>query len=127
MCQRPPLGRAVVARQALGVEKVVVVAVELADGAERFFLTWGRIQDAIDDRPLAELVLRHAVAYDLGGSPVSARVCRSLQEARDQPYFFEALFDFANEGIPSGPDFDDWRNAVARDMEQGKHLWYLGR
>ena len=76
---------------------------------------------------LAALVLRHAAAYDLGGAPRSARVCVSLQEARDERFFFEAMFDFTQERIPFGRRYNGWRKRMATEMEQGKHLWYLGR
>ncbi len=73
------------------VEDVVAVAVDVDDGTTRFFITWGRIQSTVDPQPLEELVLRHAAGFDLGGTPVRARLCDTLQEARNEPYFFEAL------------------------------------
>lgn len=43
------------------VEHVVAVEVALTDGGKRYFLTWGRIQDAVDPAPLCEVVLRFCV------------------------------------------------------------------
>src|SRR5262249_52096581 len=39
------------------VDDVIAVRVTLADGGERYFLTWGRIQDVIDSAPVSALVL----------------------------------------------------------------------
>jgi hypothetical protein len=53
------------------VEDVIAVEVTLTDGARRFFLTYGRIQDRVDPGPVCELVLRHAHRYALGGKAVA--------------------------------------------------------
>lgn len=109
------------------MENIVAVAVALESGEERFFITWGRIQANVDEGELVALVLRHATTFSLGGVPKSARVCVSLQEASNEPYFYEALFDFGQQRIPSGRMYSRWSRRVAEEMEQGKHLWYLGR
>jgi hypothetical protein len=109
------------------VEDVVAVAIVLASGERRHVITWGRIQDAVDPAPLQALVLRHASRFALGGDAVAAEVCPSLQSARDEPYFFEALVRFGMRSIPFGDGYDDWRDEVAERMEQGKELYYLGR
>jgi hypothetical protein len=110
------------------MEDVIAVAVRLEDGAERFFVTWGRIQDAVDHVPVATLVLRHARSgWDLGGTAIGARVCWSLAEARDAPYFYEALVHFGSLSVPYGDAYEDWRARIAQEMEKGEHLYYLGR
>jgi hypothetical protein len=108
------------------VEDVVAVAVRLEDGTERFFITWGRLQDAVDPGPLASLVLRHADRWNLGGTPVGARVCWSLWEARDAPYFYEYLVDIAREPIPYGQGYGKWKAKKIRALEAGKEIWYCG-
>jgi hypothetical protein len=60
------------------VDDIVAVAVRLEDGTERFFMTWGRIQDPVDPAPLAQIVLQNAAHFAPGGTPVDARVCFSL-------------------------------------------------
>lgn len=109
------------------VEDLVAVAVELDSGDTRFFMTWGRIQDEVDPGPLQALVLHHAASFDLGGIATAARVCDSLQEAKDARYFFEGIFDFAQRPIPFGAGYPAWRAEMAEALEQGEHLYYLGR
>lgn len=109
------------------MEDVIGVAVRLEDGTERFFVTWGRIQDPVDPGPVARLVLRQSRGFDLGGVAVGARVCWSLAEARDAPYFFEALVEFASSSIPDGERYEEWRAQIAEEMEMGRHISYLGR
>jgi hypothetical protein len=113
-------------RQTDAVEDLIAVAVKLDNGGERFFVTWGRIQDAVDAEPVEQLVLKNANGFNLGGAPVSARLCASLHEAADEPYFFEALFDFARRK-PPGRRWKRWRSARAKAMGSGKELYYLGR
>ena len=108
------------------MEDLVAVAVQLASGEDRFFMTWGRIQDPVDPEPLEALILRRCSKFALGGEAVSARMCRSLQEAAGAPYFFEALFSFSQQPIPFGPRYEAWRKRMAERMEKGKELYFLG-
>jgi hypothetical protein len=85
------------------VEEVIAVAVRLADGRQRYFLTWGRIQDSIDPGPVCELVFRFSRSCSLGGVPVSARLCGTLREAADSPdapCFYESFLAFASRRPP---------------------------
>jgi hypothetical protein len=108
------------------VEDIVAVEVRLADGQRRYFLTWGRIQDPVDPRPLAEVVLRNLTAFALDGEPVSARVLRDLRAAASAPHFGECFFQMCQRPIPFGSGYEQWRKQVATEQEQGKALWYLG-
>jgi len=109
------------------VEDVVAVEVRLENQERRYFMTWGRIQHAVDPRPLAELILRHASMFGLGGQPTAAEVCPTLQAARDAPYFFEALISFGRQTIPDGPDYASWRAGRAEAMARGEEIFYLGQ
>ena len=53
-------------------------------------MPWGRIQDPVDPAPFEAIMLARSEGLSLG-SPgrVSARVCLTMQEAHDEPYFFE--------------------------------------
>jgi hypothetical protein len=108
------------------MDHLVAIAVELANGAKRFYLTWGRIQHPLDPAPLEQLVLRYCVQDDLGGHPLQARICRTLQEASHTPYFYEALFSFCQTPIPQGDQYEVWRRALNERMQQGEELYYLG-
>ena len=105
------------------MEDVVAVAVELDTGETRYFVTWGRVQHSVDPAPLEEIVLTRSSGFDLGGRPLRARLCLSLQEARDEPYFFEALVSFASKPT----DAADWLTTTNERMRNGKELYYLGR
>ena len=95
-------------------------------GQTCFFVTWGRIQDSSDPRALEELVLRAAAKFAVGGPPVSARVCASLQEAAAQPYFYEALIRMAGRPIPYAEGYDAWRREKAKAMDEGREIYFLG-
>lgn len=109
------------------MEDLIAVRVWLESGEARYFVTWGRVQDAVDPDPVAQLVLEHSTTFSLGGRAVRAEVCQSLQEAREAPYFFEALFDFAQRPIPFGAQYEAWRAAKDTLMRSGKEISYLGR
>jgi hypothetical protein len=109
------------------MEDIVAVRVTLADGARRYFLTWGRVLDAVDPGPLEKVVLAASAKFSLGGDPVSAEVCPTLQEAASEPYFFEGFFKLCQTRIPYDAGYDDWV-AEKRDLQlQGKDLTFLGR
>ena len=82
------------------MDDVVAVEVQLAEGGRRYFLTWGRIQDAADTKPLCEVLLSAARNFSLEGEPVRARVCETLREAAESaeaPYFWECFFSSASD------------------------------
>jgi hypothetical protein len=109
------------------MEDWVAIEVKTDAGRSGYFLTWGRIQDAVDPRPLEELAVRAAARCSLGGRPTSARVCTTLQEAAGQPYFFEALLTFSQTPIPRGGGYGAWREATAKAMADGHEFYFLGR
>ena len=108
------------------MDHLVAIAVELEGGAKQFYMTWGRIQHTSDPAPLEQLVLRHCTQHDLGGTPLTARLCRTLQEASHAPYFYEALFTFSQTLIPSGERYESWRSDLNERMQRGEELYYLG-
>jgi hypothetical protein len=108
------------------VDDIVAIEVRLQSGENRYFLTWGRIQDHVEPEPLAALLLRHAGRFSLDGIPVSARVLWSLHPATAAPYFYEYFFEICRERIPSGRRHEKWRRAKAEAMERGREIWYLG-
>jgi hypothetical protein len=109
------------------VDDIVAIRVKLASGGERFFLTYGRIFDTVEATGTLDAVAENLSKFDLGGRPVRVELCHSLQEAKDQPYFFEAVFSLAQTPIPLGAKYKAWRRKIAKEMESGQHLHYLGR
>ena len=109
-----------------GVEDIVTVRLVLETGESRYFMTWGRIQDEVDPTRLEELVLAACGRFAIAGNAVSAHLCASLQEARDEPYFFEALFSFSQRPIPFGEGYEVWRQSMDERMRNGKEIYFLG-
>jgi hypothetical protein len=108
------------------VNDIVAVAVELASGRKRYYMTWGRIQHPSELEPLAQLVLRYCVRDNLEESPLKASVCRTLQEASHAPYFYEAFFSFCQKSIPVGDQYEVWRRAMDERMQCGEEIYDLG-
>jgi|GEM_PF-1257947 len=108
------------------MEDIGAVALELEAGTRRFFLTWGRIQDPVEPGPLEQLVLKHCMSYDLGGTPVRACLCGTLQEAVDTPYFYEHFFMIGQQTIPFCKKYKKWKKQMSKKMQGGKELYYLG-
>jgi hypothetical protein len=108
------------------MEDLVAVELTTTDGHVCYFITWGRIQSAVDAKPLEELILQVAAHFAIRGTPSKTRLCWSLGEARDAPYFYEALFRYAQRPIPYGPDFEDWRRRIDSRMRQGKEIYFVG-
>jgi hypothetical protein len=110
------------------MDDVIAVAVTLDNGERRFFMTWGRVQDTVDPGLVAEIVLRNASSYDLGGTPERADVCWSLQDASHEVYFYEGLLAFASERVPRGRrEHRRWRARKATAMESADGLHALAQ
>lgn len=76
------------------------------------------------------LVLRFARSCSLGGTPVSARLCNTLREAADSPdapYFYEFLFGFTNQPVPSEEGYQLWKERTAEKMGAGQEISYCGQ
>ena|SRR5437764_6402405 len=108
------------------MEDIVAVAISTDAGAVCYFLTWGRIQDAVDPGPLEAVVLANARRFAMPGEPVSARICRTLQEAAGAPWFYEYFFKFCQRPIPFGPKYKKWRKRIKRRMETGREIAFIG-
>ncbi|MBJ7594948.1 MAG: hypothetical protein JF886_08840 [Candidatus Dormibacteraeota bacterium] len=97
----------------------------MTTGEDRFFLTWGRVFDAVDPTPLIDAVKPHLVRMSRGEVRI-VEVCDSLQEASAQPYFFESFFMLCQQRIPYGPGYDDWAAETRKKMTAGKDIHFLG-
>lgn len=109
------------------MEDIVAVALELESGSRLYVLTWGRIQDPVDPAPLEQLVFEQSVNRVFGEKLIRARLCRSLQEASQEPFFYECFFSMCQKKIPFGDDYPQWRKEIDDRMRSGKELYYLGR
>jgi hypothetical protein len=110
------------------VEEVVAVELETQSGDTHYVVTWGRVQHTVDPTELETLVLDASAKFV--PDALAARACTSLSDARDAPYFYEALIHFASEiakrDIAPTP-FDEWAPRTDAEMRAGRHLYYLGR
>lgn len=112
------------------MENVIAVEVELSGGGHCYFVTWGRIQSAVDPSPVCKVVMKFAQQCSLGAEPVRARLCQSLREAAgsaEAPYLFEALTKYSTYSIPFGDGYKAWQKERAEVMDQGKEIYYCGR
>jgi hypothetical protein len=108
------------------MEDVVAIELQTAEGSVCYFVTWGRIEDSVDPGPLERLILGVADQFSVPGGPASARLCETLQHARDAPLFYEALFDFAQKPIPFGSGYEKWRRRMDKRMKAGKEIYFVG-
>jgi len=109
------------------VEDLVAVAVSLSEGGTRYFIAYGRICDPVEPTALEAVVLNAARSTDLGGTPVVASLCATLQEASGEPFFFEALFDMSRNAVAPGTrGYSRWKKRLAREMHDGREIWFLG-
>jgi hypothetical protein len=109
------------------MEEIVAVEVRLADGQNRYFLTWGRIQNTVEPGPVARIVLDMSHRFSLGGVPVSARLRRSLHDAAAEPMFFECFYAMCQKRCRVDDDYTVWRSDMDEKMRNGKEIYYLGR
>jgi hypothetical protein len=109
------------------MDDIIAVAVTTDTDHVCFFVTWGRIQDAVDPKQVEAIVLKAAGGFATPGRPVSARVCHSLQEASATPYFHEAMFSMGQTKIPFGIDtYKPWRQEIDTAMRAGKQIRFVG-
>ena len=102
------------------MEDIVAIRVIDSRGKKHFFVTWGRVFDAVDPKPLLDAVRSSLPKFGGMSAIRSIRVCETLQEAADQPYFYEALFSFSRER--------DLSERVRRArIIAGKNIYYLGK
>ena len=108
------------------MDDVIALRVGLDNGEFRYFMTWGRVLDVVDPRPVQTILSNCLGQFDLGGVATSVTVCDSLRDAAESKYFFEALFQMSQERIPFGDGYGAWQEEKAQRMRDGKEFWYLG-
>jgi hypothetical protein len=101
------------------MEDVVAIRVTDSRGKQHFFLTWGRAFDRVDPDLLLATVRRTLPQFGLS-TIRGLDVCRSLQDASGQTYFYEALLAFSQKRTVS------MRTRRAR-VAAGKDIYYLGK
>ncbi len=107
------------------MEDLVAVKVTDEEGKPHYFITWGRIFDAVDPEPLLQAITPHLSSFGLKNF-TGISLCRSLREASNQPYFYEALWKFGQKKIPFGKNYNSWRKKQKKAIQKGKETSYLG-
>lgn len=110
------------------MDSIIAVRLTLDSGADRFFLTWGRL-GACDPWPgdIERAALKASIGYALGGTPIAARVCDSLQEASAERYFYECLIKMQRQmPDPAKKKFVAWTRKVTAAVLRGEELYFLG-
>jgi hypothetical protein len=101
------------------VEDIVAIKATDSRGKRHFFVTWGRVFDSVDPQPLLNAIRPALPRFGLS-TIRRLEVCSTLQEASEQPYFFEALLAFSQKRIPSGKARRAWSALVASRLQLGK-------
>ena len=107
------------------MEDVVAIRASDSSGKRHFFVTWGRVFDRTDPQSLLDAV-RHALPRFGLPDVDHLEACATLQEASDQPYFFEALLYFARQPISDAKDRGAWEESCREKISSGKDVYYLG-
>jgi hypothetical protein len=103
-----------------------VVAVKLRDRkrGEWALVTWGRVYDAVDEKPLLDALRR--VAPLLGFPDLEdLEVCYHLGEVRDYQYFHEALLNFAGRMANEPYESDAWKQSQRDDETLRRSVYIL--
>ena len=111
-----------------GVDSIVAVRVRLDSGVDRYFLTWGDLgSNRCWPGDIERAVLRASVCFALGGTPVDARVCDTLQAASGERYFYEGLVAMQQQ-MPAAASkkFTAWTDKMTAAVLRGEELYYLG-
>jgi hypothetical protein len=111
-----------------GVDSIIAVRVRLDSGVDRYFLTWGDLgSNRCWPGDIERAVLRASVCFALGGTPVDARVCDTLQAASGERYFYECLVTMQQQ-MPAAArkKFTAWVDKMTAAVLLGEELYYLG-
>ena len=109
------------------MDDVVAVRLLLADGGTAYMMTWGRTLSEVDPAPLEALISEVASGFSLRSVATRVEVCYSIAEARDAPYFYEAVMSFSAAMATERINSKKWKRTQAERMFAGKEIFYMGR
>jgi hypothetical protein len=108
------------------VEDIVAARVRDTSGKWYGFMTWGRIVDPVDESWVEETVRKVAKTCAIDGVE-EVLVCTSLHQAMNCRYLCEALFHFANAGIPFSGSYKAWKQKRLDELMEGTpDVYFLG-
>jgi len=110
------------------VDSIIAVRVTLGSGENRYFLTWGDLgSNRAWPGDIERAVLTASARWAVGGTPVAARVCDSLQDASGERYFYECLIRMQQEmPAATGRKFATWADVMTAAVLRGEELHFLG-
>ena len=108
------------------MDDIVAVRAETDAGQVGFWLTWGRLFDPVDPTAMIAAIRPHLRLAEQRGEINQVRICHSLQEASEQPYFFEGFWSLGQTRIPFGSDYEGWAAEKRAELADGRGLFYLG-
>jgi hypothetical protein len=104
------------------MDDVVCVKVKDKTRGTVFVMTWGRVFDPIDPKPLFK-ALRQGLQPSGLREIKSMHLCDSLAEGAAETFFYEALISFAQKPIPFGREtYWRWTEKTRRAIENGKEI-----
>jgi hypothetical protein len=108
------------------VEDVVAVKLRDRKRGDWAVVTWGRVYDPVDEKPLLDALRR--VAPRMGFPDLEQlEVCYHLGEVREYQYFHEALLDFAVRMAKEPYETDAWKQAQRSDDALKRSVYLLQR
>jgi hypothetical protein len=104
-----------------------LVGIKVVDSikGECGIVTWGRLFGPVDEDALAKAVRPHLGNFGLCNVEL-VQVCYSLRDLAHHPYFYEALFQFSREKIPSAKQYKKWLARKRKAVERGREVYFLG-
>ena len=104
-----------------------IVGIKIKDKylGEVAFVTWGRVCDRTDPEPLFKAIKKNLSKFGIT-ELVSISICETLQEVSSFPYFYEALFVFAQQKQIDDANYAAWRIKKKKAIEQGEEIYFLG-
>jgi hypothetical protein len=105
-----------------------VVGIVVTDGTRKpvAFLTWGRVFDRVNEKPLLDALRKGLRKFGVS-QQAKISVCNSLQEVAGSEFFYEGLCNFAWKPIPFGKrSYPVWALRMRKAIAQGKEIWLIG-
>ena len=105
------------------MEDVVALIATSEDATEVALITWGRVHDSVDPRPLIAEIRRHHARFGFDFT-ASIELCPSLCMVSDFEYFFEGLLAFS--GAQALDKSHRWRREKRAAIRDGDDIYKLG-
>lgn len=107
------------------MEDVVGILVNDKKRGQIAFLTWGRVFDPVDSKPLVRAVASGLSKFGIENATIT--VCHSLKDVASAEYFFEGLLKLGQKRIPYGKQsYPVWMRKMQRAITRGREIYLIG-